>query len=71
MATLAEGLDISKETLASKLVCYASDGASVNIGSRNGIALQLKMEHAPFIESIWCMAHIAQVGPRHLFVMAL
>ena len=40
-----------------KFVGFGSDGASVMLGSRNGVASKLKKEVNPFLLSIHCVAH--------------
>ena len=40
----------------SKLVGFGSDGASVMLGSKNGVATKLR-EHNPFMVNVHCVAH--------------
>lgn len=56
-----EVLGISPCNLHNKLVGIGTDGASVNLGSINGIVTRLRLQWAPFMENIHCMAHCLQV----------
>lgn len=47
---------LSEAAIASKLVCVATDGASVMTGIHNGVTTQLQ-RWAPFLVPIHCMAH--------------
>jgi hypothetical protein len=54
-------LKIPKELLAKKLIGLASDGASVMVGVQNGVAAQLRSDHAPRLLNFHCFAHCLQV----------
>ena len=53
-------LGLSMADIASKLVGFASDGASVMIGAVSGVATRLR-GIAPRLQNIHCMAHCLQV----------
>ena len=61
LEVVEEVLGIKPEELWNRLVCVATDGASVNVGAQNGICARLRDEWAPFLDNVHCYAHIVQV----------
>ena len=47
---------VAKEISSSKIIGFASDGASVMVGKENGVAARLRKEN-PFMLNIHCIAH--------------
>jgi hypothetical protein len=45
------------ESLSSKLICFGANGVSVFQGSRTGITWQIKLDYAPHMQGVHCMAH--------------
>ncbi|KAL5466710.1 hypothetical protein EMCRGX_G030858 [Ephydatia muelleri] len=54
-------LQMTKETIFSKLVGFGSDGASVMTGCKSGVSTRLKREQ-PLLFSMHCMAHRLELG---------
>lgn len=61
LVALEEVLAITRLKLADRLVCVASDGASVNLGCETGIIARLREEVCPGVENIHCYGHCVQV----------
>ena len=53
-------LQMTKETIFSKLVGFGSDGASVMTGCKSGVSTRLKRE--PLLFLMHCMAHRLELG---------
>jgi hypothetical protein len=45
------------ESLSSKLICFGADSVSVFQGARTGVTWQFKLDYAPHMQGIHCMAH--------------
>ena len=47
------------ENISEKLIAFTADGASVNMGSRNGVQARLRQDTPHLIQVIdmWCMPH--------------
>eukprot|EP00731_Ephydatia_muelleri_P022417 Em0014g1008a len=58
---LESNLQMTKETIFSKLVGFGSDGASVMTGCKSGVSTRLKREQ-PLLFSMHCMAHRLELG---------
>ena len=52
---------VEKEEWEKKLVGFGSDGASVNVGVRAGVATRLK-DRIPHLVAIHCIAHRLELG---------
>ena len=57
----AKHLNMKPEELWPKLIGFASDGAAVMRGVRNGVAQKLKA-HQPKIQLVHCIAHRLELG---------
>lgn len=49
----------------SNLVGFGSDGASVSLGSKGGVAALLKNEVPPPLVSVHCIAHILELAANN------
>jgi hypothetical protein len=45
------------ESLSSKLICFGANGVSVFQGARTGVIWHIKLDYAPHMQGIHCMAH--------------
>ena len=61
LVALEEVLAIKRSELADRLVCVASDSASVNLGSEKGIITRLRDGFSPRIENVHCYGRYVQV----------
>jgi hypothetical protein len=48
---------LSEFDLASKLVCFGVDGVTTFQGSKIGVTMELKENHAPLMLGVHCAAH--------------
>ncbi|KAL5496799.1 hypothetical protein EMCRGX_G013158 [Ephydatia muelleri] len=58
---LEKGLQMTKQTIFTKLVGCGSDGASVMTGCKSGVSTRLKGEQ-PLLFTLHCMAHRLELG---------
>ena len=58
---LENNLQMTKETIFTKLVGFGSDGASVMTGYNSGVSTRLKREQ-PLLFTMHCMAHRLELG---------
>ena len=58
---LENNLQMTKETIFTKLVGFGSDGASVMTGCKSGVSTRLKREQLPLF-TMHCMAHRLELG---------
>ena len=58
---LEKGLQMTKQTIFTKLVGFGSDGASVMTGCKSGVSTRLKGEQ-PLLFTLHCMAHRLELG---------
>lgn len=63
---LTNVLKLSKERLATWLVGFGSDGASVNTGTARGLATLLRTKLAPNLIAIHCFGHRANLAASAL-----
>ncbi len=61
---LHDTLGLSAAQLASKLVAFGADGASVMQGHLNGLAVQVQADCAPFAVGIRCPGHSAALAAK-------
>ena len=61
MLALEKGLQMTKQTIFTKLVGFGSDGASVMTGCKSGVSTRLKGEQ-PLLFTLHCMAHRLELG---------
>ena len=54
--------DTPVETVLSKMVAFAADGASVNAGQYNGVIASLQREISQAIITINCLAHCVELA---------
>ena len=60
------GFTESKHT--KKMLGFGSDGANVMMGERQGVISLLKEEgHAPWVLSVWCLAHRLELAVKDCF----
>ncbi len=57
MGSLLTYNGLSKFDLASKLVCFGVDGVTTFQGSKIGVTVELKKNHAPLMLGVHCAAH--------------
>ena len=60
-------LEIGITDLGTKLIGFMSDGASVNFGSKNGLAARLKQSSCPRLTSIHCLNHRLELALKEAF----
>jgi hypothetical protein len=56
LALINEG-GLTREEIASKLVCFGADGVSTFQGYKSGVTTQIREKYAPFILGIHCFSH--------------
>ena len=49
------------ENISEKLIAFAADGASVNMGSKNGVQARLRQD-TPHLVDMWCMPHTLELS---------
>jgi len=57
---------LSREQIASRLISFGADGASVFQGVRTGVTRQLTENHAPFLTGVHCMSHRVDLALKTL-----
>jgi hypothetical protein len=62
LESLEKYANISKKVLAERFIGFASDGASVMMGSNSGVASRLVSHHAPYMTSTHDFGHRVALG---------
>jgi len=57
VGAINSGGGLDRESIATKLLSFGADGASILQGSRSGVTLQIKDKHTPFVIGVHCVAH--------------
>jgi hypothetical protein len=71
MDALSINCGLEAADIASKLVCFTTDGASAFQGSKNGVLKQIKEKYAPFAIGVHCCTHKLNLCARSLSTLTV